>query len=49
MDNQEKNILRQLIIKKIKAGKDLQETTASLKRLGYNATTIRRYFRALSY
>ena len=47
MTNQEKDELRRLVKEKIKAGRDCQETTASLKRLGYNANTITRYYKAL--
>lgn len=48
MKNQEKDELRQLVIQKIKVGRDCQETVASLKRLGYNASTIRRYYKTFS-
>ena len=45
MDNQEKDQLRQLVIRKIEMGRSCQETIASLKRLGYKANTIRRYYK----
>lgn len=48
MKNQEKDELRQLVIQKIKAGRDCQETVVSLRRLGYNANTIRRYYKTFS-
>lgn len=48
--NQEKDQLRRLVIREIKAERDCQETVARLKRLGYryNASTVKRYYEALS-
>ena len=47
MNNQGKDTLRRLILRLIQNGSDIQEATAKLKRIGYNATTIRRYYRAM--
>jgi len=44
MTNQEKDELRRLVIREIESGRDIQEATAKLRRLGYNASTIRRYY-----
>jgi len=46
MTNQEKDELRQLVKCEIKIGSSAKEATAKLKRLGYNGSTIRRYYRA---
>ena len=44
MTNEQKDELRRLVKQEINAGRDIQEATAKLKRLGYCASTIRRYY-----
>ena len=48
MTNQEKDELRQLIKHEIKMGRDIKEATAKLKQVGYNVSTIKRYYRAFA-
>lgn len=48
MTNQEKDELRRFVRWDIKVGRNCKETIAHLKSLGYSATTIRHYFKALS-
>jgi len=47
MTNKEKDELRREVKHQIEIGRDLPETIAKLKRLGYKSTTIRRYYIAL--
>ena len=48
MTNQEKDRLKRLVEHEIKRGRDIQEVTTTLKRVGYSAFTIQRYYRALA-
>ncbi len=48
MKNEEKYLLAHQVREQIKAGRDISETVAHLKRFGWVASTIRVYYRAFA-
>lgn len=47
MTNEEKQDLRNFVRRRINGGYDCAETIKALQKLGFKASTIRRYYKAL--